>query len=107
MINRFMRIIVLFDLPVSTSKLRKEYTKFRKFLIQDGFFMLQFSVYTKIARNHDDAAKHVARVEKNLPQVGSVRAIVITEKQYTSMYTLVGEKTAEENFLATNDILEL
>ena len=43
---RFMRIIVFFDLPTETALDRKNYTKFRKFLIKDGFIMLQYSVYT-------------------------------------------------------------
>ena len=30
---RFMRIVLFFDLPTLTEKNRKEYTKFRKFLI--------------------------------------------------------------------------
>lgn len=34
---RFMRIIVMFDLPVVTSVERQEYTKFRKFLLKSGF----------------------------------------------------------------------
>jgi CRISPR-associated protein Cas2 len=40
-----MRVMVFFDLPVVTSAERKEYTKFRKFLIHEGFIMMQFSVY--------------------------------------------------------------
>lgn len=107
MINRFMRVFVFFDLPVYTGKLRKDYARFRKFLIKDGFFMLQFSVYTKIARNHDDAKRCIERVKRNLPKVGSVRILSVTEKQYASMLLLVGEETKEEIFLKTNEILEL
>ena len=107
MINRHMRIIVFFDLPVTTKKLRKEYTKFRKFLIKEGFFMLQYSVYSKITRNHDDANKYIQKIKKNLPAYGSVRLLTVTEKQYASMLLLVGEATAHENFLKTEEILEL
>ena len=107
MINRFMRVFVFFDLPVYTKKLRKEYSKFRKYLIQDGFFMLQFSVYTKIARNHDDAGRCIEKVKRNLPKVGSVRVLSVTEKQYASMLLLVGEESKDEMFLKTRDILEL
>ena len=69
--------------------------------------MMQFSVYTKIARNHDDAARCVERLKRSLPRVGSVRVLTVTEKQYASMLLLVGEKTKEENFLQTKEILEL
>lgn len=102
-----MRIIVFFDLPVSTKTLRKEYTKFRKFLINQGFFMLQYSVYTKITRNHDDANKYIEKIKRNIPVHGSVRLLSVTEKQYASMQLLVGEAASEENYLKTNEILEL
>ena len=34
----------MFDLPVETSEERKEYRKFRKNLINEGFIMIQYSV---------------------------------------------------------------
>ena len=40
-----MRILVFFDLPTETSKDRKSYSKFRKFLIDEGFIMMQESVF--------------------------------------------------------------
>ena len=107
MVNRFMRILVMFDLPVSSKGARKEYTKFRKFLIRDGYAMLQYSVYGRITRNHDDAAKHIQRLRSNLPKRGSVRALTVTEKQYASMLVLVGERTASEDLLKPREILEL
>ena len=48
---RFMRVIVFFDLPTISVEDRKEYTKFRKFLIKNGFLMIQESVYTKLTLN--------------------------------------------------------
>lgn len=107
MINRFMRIIVFFDLPVVTKNQRKTYARFRKFLLKDGFNMIQYSVYARITRNSDDARKHILLVDKNKPPEGSVRILSVTEKQYASMILLVGEKTATEKFLDTKDLLEL
>ncbi len=101
--NRFMRILVMFDLPVKETKDRKAYSKFRKFLINDGYDMLQFSVYSRITQNHDDADKHIERLSRNLPSKGSVRVMKVTEKQYNSMKILVGEKTATEDFLKPED----
>ena len=75
MAERFMRLMVFFDLPVDTKKRRRDYSHFRKALINDGFMMLQYSVYVRLARNHDDAQKHLRIVEENLPPAGSVRAI--------------------------------
>lgn len=102
-----MRILVMFDLPVGRSEERREYTLFRRFLIQDGYDMLQYSIYSRITRNHDDARKHVMRLQQHLPPYGSVRILQITEKQYAAMKILVGEKTASENLLEPTDIIEL
>ena len=107
MIERCMRVIVFFDLPVNTKKDRKTYAKFRKFLIKDGYDMLQFSVYSRITLNHDDAKKHIARLMMNQPPKGSVRVLTVTEKQYNSMLILVGKKTAGEDFLAPKEFLEI
>lgn len=71
MVDRFMRIIVFFDLPVSTRAKRKEYAKFRKFLINDGYIMLQYSVYSKTVRNFDDAKKHCRYLQCFVPPEGS------------------------------------
>lgn len=107
MINRCRRVLVLFDLPVATKRDRKAYASFRKFLIKDGYDMLQFSVYSRITQNHDDAKKHLERIKRNLPPKGSVRVLQITEKQYASMFILVGKKTATEDFLTPTDFMEL
>lgn len=46
-----MRIIVYFDLPVETTEDRRQYSTFRRYLISQGFIMIQKSVYSKIALN--------------------------------------------------------
>ncbi len=107
MINRNMRVLVLFDLPTATKTERREYAKFRKFLIKDGYDMLQFSVYSRITQNHDDANKHIERLNRNLPPKGSIRVLKITEKQYSSMLIMLGTKTATERFLTPRDFIEL
>jgi len=102
-----MRILVFFDLPVTTAKYRRAYTEFRRFLIKDGFDMLQYSVYARITRNYDDANKHMSRIQAHLPPEGSIRVLCITEKQYTSMKILIGEQTAMEKRLSDNEIIVL
>ncbi len=107
MVNRFMRVIVFFDLPVKSSEDKRCYTQFRKNLIKNGFMMIQYSVYVRVARNYDDAKKYISRLKSFVPDRGAVRAMLVTEKQYTSIELLVGEKLREENLLDTKDILEL
>ena len=72
--NKFMRIVVFFDLPVVTAKEKKAAAKFRKFLIKDGYNMMQWSVYSRICNGTDSVAMHRQRLKQNLPENGSVRA---------------------------------
>ena len=102
-----MRILVFFDLPVNSRSDRKNYTSFRKFLVNDGYDMLQYSVYSRITQNHDDSRKHIARLKRNLPPKGSVRVMLVTEKQYNSMLVLVGSRTETEDFLTPKDFTEI
>ncbi|WP_141604672.1 CRISPR-associated endonuclease Cas2 [Terrilactibacillus laevilacticus] len=92
-----MRIIVFFDLPVMTPSNRKNYSKFRKFLLKDGYTMMQFSVYTRICNGDDAVRKHMQRIKENLPPVnGAIRALKVTEKQFESMEILLGTPSSEE-----------
>lgn len=92
---RFMRILVLFDLPVITPDQRREYAKFRKFLIKSGFMMLQESVYCKLVLNAIAAETVKLNVRDNAPAEGLVQMINITEKQYAKMEFVVGESHSE------------
>lgn len=90
-----MRILVFFDLPTETSKDRKIYSKFRKFLIKEGFIMMQESVYCKLTLNNSVTNSIKEKINKNKPPKGIVQMLVITEKQFSSMEYVVGEKTYE------------
>lgn len=107
MVNRFMRIIVMFDLPTATAEDKRNYMHFRKDLIKMGFDMVQYSVYSRITRNYDDARKYIHKVSCILPPVGSVRVLQVTEKQYAGMLIMLGEKTPGENLLEPKDMLEI
>ena len=95
--ERYMRIIVFFDLPTLTKTNRKNASRFRNFLIKDGYIMLQLSVYSRICKGQDDVEKHTKRLKSLIPKEGSVRLLNITEKQYTSMEVLVGSLKKEES----------
>lgn len=92
---RYMRILVMFDLPIITPAGRREYGKFRKFLIKSGFLMLQESVYTKIAQNQAMADAIIENVKKNKPPEGLVQVLKITEKQYSKMEYVVGSSQSD------------
>lgn len=46
----FMRMIVLFDLPVTTKAKMRTANQFRQFLLKDGYQMLQLSIYTELLK---------------------------------------------------------
>jgi CRISPR-associated protein Cas2 len=93
---RFVWMFVFFDLPVGTKSDRRWATRFRNFLKDDGFLMLQFSVYARVCRGEDAAEKHAQRVTKSLPPKGSVRTLQVTDKQYARMKLMLGEAPISE-----------
>lgn len=97
-----MRIIVMFDLPMVTEKEKRTATKFRKYLLDDGFIMMQFSVYSRICKNNDDLNKHINRLKINAPKSGNIRLLQVTENQYNNMIMFSGEKGVEEDISIEN-----
>ncbi|MCL2309897.1 MAG: CRISPR-associated endonuclease Cas2 [Proteobacteria bacterium] len=100
-----MRMLVFFDLPVVTRAERRAYTVFRRFLINDGYDMLQFSVYARILNGHDAEEKHYQRLSANLPPEGSIRVLTVTEKQYAGMKLLVGLPLFQEKKVNSQQML--
>lgn len=97
--------MVFFDLPVGTKAERRHAARFRNFLKDDGYLMLQFSVYARICRAEEGVEKHHGRVMKNLPPKGSVRTLQVTDRQYARMKLLVGESTKSERAAAQQLVL--
>ena len=77
---RFMRVLVMFDLPTETAENRRNYTKFRKYLIKSGFMMMQQSVYVRLALNQTNAKGMIDSVKKNKPSEGLVQILTIDER---------------------------
>lgn len=94
--ERYMRMIVFFDLPTLTKSDRRNASRFRTFLIKDGYTMLQLSVYSRICKGQDDVDKHAKRLKMLISKSGSVRLLTVTEKQYASMEIIVGSLKKEE-----------
>lgn len=103
--RRYMRLLVFFDLPVVTRAERRAYTVFRRFLLNDGYDMIQFSVYGRIVNGNDAEQKHLKRLVDNLPPEGSVRCLTVTEKQFASMKLLVGMPLFQEKTVKANQML--
>lgn len=89
---KFMRLIVFFDLPMLTDKDRREYAKFHKYLVRNGFIMMQKSVYSKLVINNVTSLSVKQRIKNNLPADGIVELLEITENQFSRIEYLVGEE---------------
>lgn len=91
-----MRIVVFFDLPVTTKNERYLAARFRRFLLNEGYHMLQFSVYGRVCNSVENAEMHFSRLEKEAPKNGAVRCMIVTEKQYAGMRIIAGSQVKEE-----------
>ena len=93
-----MRIIVFFDLPTETVEDRRNYRKFRRLLITNGFFMMQESVYCRMALNKSIEQSVVLMLRRNSPPKGCVEILSITEKQFSRIEFITGK--------SKNDVLD-
>lgn len=92
---RFMRMMVFFDLPTLTLEDQRNYRKFRKTLIKNGFVMLQESVYCRMmtSPSMENSIKNL--IHSNKPPKGLVQMLMITEKQFVKMEYVVGENQSD------------
>jgi len=88
---RTVWLLVMFDLPVDTKKARRSYREFRKGLLEDGFDMMQFSIYKRHCASEANARVHGKRVKAMLPPDGEVRLLTITDKQFSRIQIFFGK----------------
>lgn len=93
--NRVVRTIVFFDLPNIYLKDKKNYIKFRKYLLSEGFIMMQESVYSKIVMNTQQSDLLLERLRKNSPKKGIIQVLTITERQYSQIEYIIGESNSK------------
>lgn len=92
---RVVWVFVFFDLPTDTKKDRRNYSRFRKSLVKDGFNMLQFSIYTRHSSSRENATIHIRRVKSILPPKGEIVVFTLTDKQFGMMEFFRGESEAD------------
>ncbi|MBP3192729.1 CRISPR-associated endonuclease Cas2 [Natronogracilivirga saccharolytica] len=88
-----MWLFVFFDLPVTTKTERRRATQFRKKLLDDGFTMMQFSVYSRHCASKESLAVHMKRVKSFIPSDGHVSILSVTDKQYGKIRNYWGKKS--------------
>lgn len=87
-----MRLILIYDLPVTEELDKKIYSRFHRNIIRLGFYMLQYSVYSKVIQNDTSMKQYMIKLERVIPERGHIILMKITEKQYQNMIYLRGEK---------------
>lgn len=102
---RYMRLIVFFDLPIDTAAQRREYRLFRKYLLHDGYLMLQESVYAKLVTNEGTAGAATMRLRNNRPSSGLVQVLKVTENQFATMEYITGKRSAYEEVDTMEELL--
>lgn len=89
-------ILAAFDLPVLEAEERKRATRFRKQLLNDGFIMIQYSIYARPCVTHESIEKHANRIASIAPKTGNVRLIFITDHQWGKIQTISDPKYFRE-----------
>lgn len=92
---RSLWILVFFDLPTETKKDRQRATRFRKHLLDDGFAMFQFSIYMRFCASRENADVHTKRLKNNLPPLGKIGVMQVTDKQFGMMELFYGKDPVE------------
>lgn len=90
-----MRTIVFFDLPNIYARDKRNYLKFRKFLLNEGFIMMQESVYSKIVLNSQQSNYLLNRIRLNAPKKGLIQVLTITERQYAQIEYVIGKQNSK------------
>ncbi len=80
-----MWVIVMFDLPTVTKAEKRRYVKFRHLLLDEGFVMLQFSIYGRHHPTREKAEAKIGRIVIDIPPMGEIRVLRVTEAQFSRM----------------------
>ncbi len=89
---RLMWIFVMFDLPVGTKKQAREATKFRQFLLDEGFEMSQFSVYARFCSGKESYQAYLRTIEQHLPEKGDIHVLTFTDRQYEGIVRFASQR---------------
>ncbi|WP_238664090.1 CRISPR-associated endonuclease Cas2 [Staphylococcus felis] len=104
---RFLRLIIMFDLPVETSLEKRAYRQFVKFLTHEGYVRMQYSIYSKLIFNSNTLKYQIEKLKAHVPSSGMVQTLVVTENQFSNMNYLVGEQPKGRIGLSSERMIEL
>lgn len=87
-----MWLFVMFDLPVHSRSERRAATRFRLWLLDEGYEMSQFSVYLRTCVGREQVERRIRDISRNVPGKGQVNVISITDRQYELMARFRGKQ---------------
>jgi len=75
-------VFVMFDLPTLTKEDKRVYRQFHDDLLELGFFMIQYSLYTRSCATDDRASTVRDNLVAKMPRRGEIRLMMFTDKQW-------------------------
>lgn len=100
-----MWLFTMFDLPVDTKRARRDYSRFRNLLLDNGFSQMQYSVYARFCGSEEIAETYRKSIECKLPPDGYVRLLAVTDRQFGKMQCFHGKKRAANESAPTQLLL--
>lgn len=100
-----VRLVCMFDLPSETKKEMRDYRIFRKSLLENGFVMLQYSIYYRSLPNRSALKKYESILKRLVPQGGNVRLLYVSETQFQDMILLAGSRSRQEEIVGANRLV--
>lgn len=100
-----VRLLCMFDLPIQTKQEQKEYRIFRNQLLENGFVMLQYSIYYRSLPNRSALKKYESILKTYVPTNGNVRLLYVSEKQFQDMKFSVGSQSRQEQIIGSNRLV--
>ncbi len=96
------RVIVFYDLPMTSAEERKRYRAWRKRLMESGFYQLQESVYAKRLKTKESYRNLQQKLVEKAPENAKIRLILMTENAFDGMDYLAGEPSLAEKILSSH-----
>jgi len=83
-------MLLLFDLPADTKLRQREYRRFRKAIMKEGYMAIQESVYVKLLRSTSSLAGEYRKIGMVSPENGNVFLLPMTLTQFRRMRAIRG-----------------
>ena len=72
-------------------------------LLEDGYTMIQYSVYARACVTQERIATHSRRIQKMIPPDGSVRCLFVTNIQWDKMFVFHGRYVLAGGAVSTGE----